>query len=65
MALVEVVYDGPYSSVVVPSLGLTVQKGSPVKVEQDDAKALVRQSVWKVAKAPVETKETPAVSLGK
>ncbi len=49
-----VAYDGPYSAVEVPSLGLTAEKGDPIEVADDIAQALLRQG-WQEIKAKKET----------
>jgi hypothetical protein len=49
-----VAYNGPYSAVEVPSLGLTAEKGDPVEVAEDIAQALLRQG-WQEIKAKRET----------
>lgn len=49
-----VTYDGPYSAVEVPALGLTVEKGDPIEVAEDVAQALIRQG-WQEIKAKKET----------
>ncbi|MFE0648549.1 hypothetical protein ACFVZH_08185 [Streptomyces sp. NPDC059534] len=45
-----VAYDGPYSAVEVPSLGLTAEKGDPIEVAEPIAQALLRQG-WQEIKA--------------
>lgn len=51
MALVQVVYNGPFDEVNVPSLGLeSVIKGEPVSVDQADADLLCQQAIWSVVK---------------
>ncbi|MFJ5997541.1 hypothetical protein [Streptomyces sp. NPDC092370] len=49
-----VAYNGPYSAVEVPSLGLTAVKGDPIEVADDIAQALLRQG-WQEIKAKRET----------
>ncbi|MFC9231037.1 hypothetical protein ACFTZI_19100 [Streptomyces decoyicus] len=49
-----VAYNGPYSAVEVPSLGLTAVKGDPIEVTEDVAHALIRQG-WQEIKAKKET----------
>lgn len=49
-----VAYNGPYSAVEVPSLGLTAVKGDPIEVADDIAPALLRQG-WQEIKAKRET----------
>jgi len=49
-----VAYNGPYSAVEVPSLGLTAEKGDPIEVADDIAQALLRQG-WQEIKAKRET----------
>jgi hypothetical protein len=49
-----VAYNGPYSAVEVPSLGLTAGKGDPIEVVDDIAQALLRQG-WQEIKAKRET----------
>jgi hypothetical protein len=48
--LKTVIYEGPYSAVEVPSLGLTAVKGEPVEVEANAADSLIRQG-WREVKA--------------
>ena len=49
-----VAYNGPYSAVEVPSLGLTAEKGDPIEVADEVAQALIRQG-WQEIKAKKET----------
>ncbi|MFJ7590187.1 hypothetical protein ACIQZO_22930 [Streptomyces sp. NPDC097617] len=49
-----VAYNGPYSAVDVPSLGVTAEKGDPIEVAEDVAQALLRQG-WQEVKAKKET----------
>jgi hypothetical protein len=52
--LKTVAYDGPYSAVDVPALGVTAVKGEPVEVADDEiASALLRQG-WQEVKAKKE-----------
>lgn len=48
-----VAYNGPYSAVEVPSLGVTAEKGDPIEVAEDVAQALLRQG-WQEVKAKKE-----------
>lgn len=48
-----VAYDGPYSAVEVPSLGLTATKGNPIEVVEDIARTLLRQG-WQEIKTKEE-----------
>lgn len=48
-----VAYNGPYSAVEVPSLGVTAEKGVPIEVAEDVAQALLRQG-WQEVKAKKE-----------
>lgn len=48
------IYEGPYSAVEVPSLGITAIKGEPVEVPANAATALIRQG-WQEVKAKKET----------
>ncbi|MFD3464802.1 hypothetical protein ACFWWM_00240 [Streptomyces sp. NPDC058682] len=49
-----VAYNGPYSAVEVPSLGVTAEMGDPIEVAEDVAQALLRQG-WQEVKAKKET----------
>ena len=50
-----VVYNGPYSAVEVPALGVTAVRGEPVEVADEEiASALLRQG-WREIKAKKET----------
>jgi len=49
----KVVYDGPHTSVIVPSVGEFV-RGVPTKVTRKVAESLLQQGSWSEYKQPVQ-----------
>lgn len=48
----RVQYHGPFGAVHIPSLGLEVQAGDPIDVDDDQAAELLARGDWSPAAAP-------------
>jgi len=53
----DIIYDGPFDAVEIPTAGMVARRGEPVTVPDDIAKSLIEQG-WKPAKKPRTTKES-------
>ena len=54
----QVVYEGPFDAVEIPSLGIEVERGVPFDVDEGAAEALSAQADFNVVKESKSKKET-------
>jgi hypothetical protein len=54
----EIIYDGPYEQVEVPTLNVIATRGEPISVSEEDGKRLCEQEHWRSTRSSGRPRKT-------